>query len=64
MTWHVQILPVTLVCTEIVEVVLSLLKGNKDSILLSDMACADLALNPGLHRDSGGIIVIARASSF
>ena len=60
MTWHVQILPVTLAYTEIVEVVLSLLKGNQDSISLSDMACADLACNAGLHRDGGGSIVIAQ----
>ena len=59
-TWHVQILPITLACTEIVEVVLSLLEGNKDSISLSDMVCADLACNAGLHRDSGGSIVIAQ----
>ena len=63
MTWHVQILPAMLACTEIVEAVLSLLKGNMDSISLSDMACADLACNPGLHRDNGGSIVIARVST-
>ena len=58
--WHAQIFPVTLAYTEIVEIVLPLLKGNKDSISLSDMAFADLACNPGLHRDNGGSIAIAQ----
>ena len=35
-----------------------------DSISLNDVVCQGLACNLGLHRDSGGSIVIAQASTF